>query len=226
MSAESSAPSEPVWAIVLAAGSGQRYGAAKQFLHLDGRSLLDWVFDALAPLTDRIVAVLPDGTPCALPSGARRVIGGATRLDSVRAGLAAIPAGDDAIVVVHDPAHPLAPTRLFVDVVAAVRAGADGAVPGLAMVEVIKVVDAYGWVTSSRPKDGVVIVQTPQAFRLGVLRRAHAGAPGGVEDSELVERSGGRVRVVRGDPANLHVTTPEELALAEAIVTGRKEAHR
>jgi len=88
---------------------------------------------------------------------------------------------------------------------------------------VTKSVDADGWVGRSLPKDGVVIVQMPQAFRLGMLRQAHTGAPTGVEDSELVAHVGGRVRVVTGEPANVHVTTVEELALAEAVVRGRKD---
>ena len=179
---------------------------------------------AAATVTSNLVAVLPAGVPWDLPAGVRRVDGGATRLDSARAALAALAdQEDDTIVVVHDPAHPLASARLFADVVDAVRDGADGAVPGVPMVDVTKLVDGSGWVVASQPKNGVMIVQAPQAFRLGVLRRAHTGAPLGVEDSELVERAGGRVRVIPGDWANVHVTLPDELALAEAIVRGRKD---
>jgi 2-C-methyl-D-erythritol 4-phosphate cytidylyltransferase len=213
-----------VWAGVLAGGSGDRYGAPKQFLPLAGRPLIDWVLAAAATVTSNIVAVLPSGVSWDLPVGVRRVDGGATRLESARAALAALAdREDDTIVVVHDPAHPLASARLFADVVNAVRDGADGAVPGVPMVDVTKLVDEHGWVVASQPKHGVMIVQAPQAFRLGVLRRAHAGAPSGVEDSELVERAGGRVRVIPGDWANIHVTLPDELALAEAIVRGRKD---
>ncbi|MGD9705090.1 MAG: 2-C-methyl-D-erythritol 4-phosphate cytidylyltransferase [Acidimicrobiia bacterium] len=222
-SGEQSGSSE-VWGVILAGGSAARYGAPKQFLHLDGRPLIDWVLAAAASVTSNMIAVLPGGVEWELPPGVRRVDGGATRLDSARAALAVLhDRDDDAIVVIHDPAHPLASERLFIEVVDAVRAGADAAVPAVPMLEVTKVVDQHGWVVESQPKHGVMIAQAPQAFRLGALRRAHVGAPAGVEDSELVERAGGRVRVVPGDWANIHVTLPDELALAEAIVRGRKD---
>ncbi len=213
-----------VWAVVLAAGSGDRYGAPKQFLPLAGRPLIDWVLATSAAVTGNIIAVLPVGVPWDLPAGVRRVDGGATRLESARAALTTLAdRGDDTVVVLHDPAHPLASARLFAELVDAVLGGADGAVPGVPMVDVTKLVDEHGWVVASQPKHGVMIVQAPQAFRLGALRRAHLGAPSGVEDSELVEQAGGRVRVIRGDWANIHVTLPDELALAEAIVRGRKD---
>jgi len=213
-----------VRAIVLAGGRGERFGAVKQFLLLDGRPLIDHAIDAVRDVAVDVVAVLPRGAEWDLAAGVRRADGGATRLDSVRAGLAALgDAAVDDIVVVHDAAHPLAAPDLFMAVIDAVRTGADAAVVGVPLVDVTKAVDGDGWVERSLPKDGVVVVQMPQAFRAGVLRRAHAGAPTGVEDSEIVEQAGGRVRVVAGDPANLHVTTPEELALAEAVVRGRKD---
>jgi 2-C-methyl-D-erythritol 4-phosphate cytidylyltransferase len=219
--------SNDVWAIVLAGGSGQRFGAAKQFLMLDDRRLVDWVIDGCRSVAHEVVVVIPSGGDWEPPAGVRRADAGATRLDSVRSGLAAIAdAPDGAIVVVHDPAHPLATDALFRGVVDAVREGADAAAPGVPMVEVTKRVDAHGWVLESQSKESVRIVQMPQAFRLRSLRRAHNGSPGGVEDSELVERSGGRVRIVPGDVANIHVTTPEELELAAAIVRGRSPRPR
>ena len=215
-----------LWVVVLAGGSGARFGTQKQFLDLEGRSLLDRAIDVARAVTDNVVAVVPPGTAWSA-DGVLRADGGAARLDSVRAGLAALAAApDDAIVVVHDAAHPLASVELFAAVVAAVRDGADAAVPGIPLVDVTKRVDAGGWVASSLAKDGVVIVQMPQAFRAGALRAAHAGDPAGVEDSELIERAGGRVRVVPGEAGNVHVTTPDELALAEAIVKGRKDSAR
>lgn len=215
--------SEPdVWAIVLAGGTGQRYGGAKQFARLGGRALVDIVVDECRGVADHVVVALPAAADWRLPDGVHRVDGGATRLDSTRAALAALPHDDDVIVLIQDSAHPLAPRSLYEAVIGAVREGADAAVPGVPMVDAIKVADDDGWVARSLPKSGVVIVQTPHAFRLGALRRAHAGAPAGVEDSELVERAGGRVRVVPGDWGNVHVTLPAELALAEQIVRGRR----
>lgn len=213
-----------VWAVVLAGGTGQRYGGAKQFEQLGGRALIDLVVDECRSVADRVVVALPPDVAWPLPGGVARVNGGATRLDSTRAALAALPDDDDTIVVIQDSAHPLAPRSLYRAVIAAVRDGADAAVPGVPMVDAIKIADADGWVVRSLPKAGVVIVQTPHAFRLGTLRRAHAGSPSGVEDSELVEQIGGRVRVVPGDWGNIHVTLPAELELAKSIVRGRRAA--
>jgi 2-C-methyl-D-erythritol 4-phosphate cytidylyltransferase len=143
--------------------------------------------------------------------------GGAHRAASVRSGLAAVPA-DAAIVVVADAAHPLASPALFARVVDAVRAGAGGALPGLPLTEVIATVADDGTRTGGLPRTGHVLVQMPQAFRADLLRAAHAGGEDGVEDSTMVAALGARVVVVPGEPANLHVTTPEELALAQRLV--------
>jgi len=115
--------------IVVAAGSGTRFGSAKQFATLGGARLVDIAVDAARAHTDDVVLVLPpdvewDGAPVTV------VPGGDERSDSVRAGLAAI-SPDAEIVVVHDAARPLAPPRLFEAVIEAVRSGADGAIPGV-----------------------------------------------------------------------------------------------
>ncbi len=206
-----------VWAIVVAGGGGRRFGGPKQFEDLHGRRVLDWSLAAAAAACDGVVPVVPadrlDGEPA---PGA--VSGGATRSESVRAGLAAVP-HDAAIVVVHDAARPLAGADLFRRTVAAVRAGADAAVPGIPVTDTVKRVDD-GRVTETVDRTSLVAVQTPQAFRADVLRRAHAGAPEATDDAGLVEALGGLVVVVKGDPRNLKLTSPDDLIVARALLAG------
>ena len=155
------------------------------------------------------------------------VTGGATRADSVRCGLAAVPT-DAQVIVVHDAARPLASRALFDSVIRAVTEGdADGAVPGLTPSDTIKVVDDKGEVTSTLDRRSLVAVQTPQAFRAEVLRRAHQqghpvapGATAATDDAMLVEALGGRVHVVPGEPGNLKITTPQDLRTAERLLAG------
>jgi len=147
------------------------------------------------------------------------VVGGTTRADSVRAGLAAVPA-DAAVIVVHDAARPLAGPVLFGAVVDAVRGGrADGAVPVVPVTDTLKRVEG-GQVVATLDRDGLVTVQTPQAFRAGALRAAHAGAGEATDDAGLLEAAGGTVVTVEGDPRNLKLTRPEDLALAESLMAG------
>jgi 2-C-methyl-D-erythritol 4-phosphate cytidylyltransferase len=206
----------PVWAIVLAAGSGSRFGSPKQFAELAGRRVVDWSVGTARSACDEVVVVLPVGRAWDGPPVAAVVTGGATRSASVRAGLAAVPAGAE-IIVVHDAARPLAPRALFAAVVSAVRSGADGAVPGLPVADTLKRVDG-GRVVATVERDGLVAVQTPQAFRAAVLRAAHTGGGGATDDAALVEAAGGKVVVVPGDPLNLKVTNPDDLARAAWVM--------
>jgi 2-C-methyl-D-erythritol 4-phosphate cytidylyltransferase len=224
---------DTTWAIVLAAGGGTRFGGAKQFADLGGRPLVAHPVRAAAAACDGIVVVLPAAhLDRWSPSGGRvgvpvRVVaGGATRAESVRAGLAAVPA-DAAVVVVTDAAHPLATAALYRSVVDTVRAGADAAVPGLPLTEVVKAVAAgsTGLVAGvSLPRETHRLVQTPHAFRADLLRAAHADATETVEDSALVADRGATVVVVPGEPMNIHVTTPEELDMARWLLAGRTPA--
>ena len=161
---------------------------------------------------DAVVLVIPAGHEWDGPPVAATVIGGASRSGSVRAGLAEVPKGAE-IVVVHDAARPLAPHGLFTAVIDAVRAGADGAVPGLPVPDTVKRV-ADGRVVATVDRTGLVTVQTPQAFRAEVLRAALAGGAEATDDAALVEAAGGKVVVVPGDPLNLKITTPHDLARA------------
>jgi 2-C-methyl-D-erythritol 4-phosphate cytidylyltransferase len=232
-----------VWAIVVAGGSGTRFGDAvpKQFLELAGLRLIDWALAAAGAACDGVVAVLPAAHLDAVPSlnGGRAdrpgraaagdaaegrltvVAGGLTRSASVRAGLAAVPAGTG-IVVVHDAARPLATAALFGRVIAAVRAGADGAVPGLPVADTVKRVDPdSGHVVETIDRAALRAIQTPQAFSAAALRAAHATGGDATDDAALVEAAGGTIVVVDGDPGNLKVTGPDDLVRAELLLTRR-----
>jgi 2-C-methyl-D-erythritol 4-phosphate cytidylyltransferase len=132
----------------------------------------------------------------------------------VRSGLAFVP-GDADVVVVHDAARPLASADLFRAVLDAVRAGADGAVPGVTIRDTVKRVRG-AVVSATVPRDELVAVQTPQAFRADVLRAAHRGEPDATDDAALVEAAGGRVVVVPGEEANIKITVPGDLDAARA----------
>lgn len=207
--------------MVVAAGSGARFGGAKQWVTLAGVRVVDRAVAAVAaaPSCEAVVVVVPPGdvTTAAVPGAAAVVAGGATRSGSVRAGLAAVPA-DVEIVVVHDAARPLASPALFEAVVGAVDRGADGAVPGLAVTDTLKRVGEGGVASATIERSGLVAVQTPQAFASSPLRRAHAGGPEATDDAALVEAAGGRVVVVAGERANLKLTDAADLAVAEALL--------
>jgi 2-C-methyl-D-erythritol 4-phosphate cytidylyltransferase len=204
--------------MVLAAGQGTRFGSPpKQFVHLGERPLLAWSVDAARQVSDGLVLVLPDDDELGFDeSGAVVVPGGATRSESVRCGLAAIPA-DARVIVVHDAARPLAPVELFREVVDAVLGGADAAIPGLPVTDTIKAVDG-DLVVETLDRERLVAVQTPQAFAADVLRRAHAGEASATDDAALVEAAGGLVRIGPGSERALKVTTPGDLARVRALL--------
>ncbi len=217
-----------MWVVVVAAGSGRRFGAPKQFALLGDRPMVQWSVDAGRAVADGVVLVLPataergddppraEGADRAQSYGADTVVvGGDTRAASVRAGLDAVPAAAE-VILVHDGARPLAPPALFRSVIDTVLDGADGAVPALAVSDTLKRVED-GTVVGTLSRDGVVAVQTPQAFRAEVLRRAHRPGTDATDDATLVESLGATVRVVPGDPRNLKVTTPADLAIVRAL---------
>ncbi len=212
------------WVIVVAAGSGARFGGPKQWAPLAGRRVIDWtVAGARASSScDGVIVVVPEGEVgrVEIPGADVVVAGAATRSGSVRAGLSAVPPAAE-VVVVHDGARPLAPASVFDAVVAMVASGADGAIPGVALTDTVKRVTPEGSVTGTVDRSGLVAVQTPQAFAAGALRRAHAGAPEATDDGALVEAIGGRVVVVAGHPDNIKLTDVGDLAIAErALAVG------
>ncbi len=210
----------PVVGIVVAGGAGTRFGALKQFATLCGRAVAERAVEATRSVADRVVLVVPAGHQGPAFGADAVVAGGPTRSASVRAGLAA--AGEAGVVVVHDAARPLARPALFAAVVSAVEAGAAGAVCGLELTDTVKRVEATAGgeltVVETLDRRALVTVQTPQAFRLDALRRAHAGEPEATDDAALLEAIGLAVRVVPGDPENLKLTTPADLARAERLV--------
>lgn len=205
-----------MWAIVLAGGAGARYGGAKTLEILAGQRVLDWSLRAARAYAHGIVLVVPSDRLRAEHGRAEHVVaGGGTRAESVRCGLALVPHDAD-IVVVHDAARPLATPALFARVIEAVRRGADGAIPGVAVVDTIKQVRG-GVVAATVDRSELVAVQTPQAFRAHVLRRAHVGGGDATDDAGLVEAAGGAVVVVEGEERNRKLTTPEDHAVLSAL---------
>jgi 2-C-methyl-D-erythritol 4-phosphate cytidylyltransferase len=211
---------EKVWTIVVAGGSSQRFGRPKQYESLGAERVIDRSVAVARAASDGVVVVVP-------ASDAEReggVAGGRTRSESVRCGLAAVPA-DASIICVHDAARPFADLGLYEAVIVAVAAGADCAVPGVAVTDTIKVVDADGNVLSTPDRDALRAVQTPQAFRADALRAAHRAGAEGTDDASLVEASGGRVVVVPGRAYNRKITVPADLEWARAIFARTSVAH-
>ena len=212
-----------VWAILVAAGRGERLGLdhPKAFAKLNDQALLAEPLRRLdeSGWVDSIVLVAPPGweEPAILLAeelgcGKVRacVAGGERRSDSVRAGLAEVPA-DAVVALVHDAARPFIPEDVIGRVLAPLSDGWDGAVPGLPVSDTLKKVGADGAIVGTLSRDGLWAVQTPQAFAVDVLRRAVAGGADATDCAGLVEADGGRVKVVPGDARLLKVTTSEDL---------------
>ena len=203
---------EVVWTIIVAAGSGNRFGGQKQFMMLGDKRVLDWSRDAAHSVGDGVVLVVPADVAAAEGG----VAGGATRSESVRRGLAAVPS-EATIICVHDAARPFASEHLYKEVIASVAGGADGAVPGLPVTDTIKRVNSGGVVLDTPDRASLVAVQTPQAFRAALLRKAHESGTEGTDDASLVERAGGKVVIVNGEAINKKLTSPEDLEWARAM---------
>jgi 2-C-methyl-D-erythritol 4-phosphate cytidylyltransferase len=201
-----------VWVIVVAGGSGARFGGSKQFADLAGRTVLDRSVAACRPHAVGVVVVVPPAGPAVVDGADRVVVGGDTRAASVRAGLAAVPA-DAAVIVVHDAARPLAAPHLFEEVIAAIRSGAVAATPAVPVTDTLR---AVGGGTVDR--SGLLAVQTPQAFSPAALRAAHDGGLDATDDVGLVEALGHPVAVVPGDRWNLKITEPADLVVAAALL--------
>ncbi len=203
---------ENVWTIVVAGGAGSRMGRPKQYEQVGSRRVIDHAADTARVVGDGVIVVVP-AADAAAEGG---VAGGATRSESVRAGLAAVPP-TATIICVHDAARPFASTELFTAVIAAISGGADAAIPGIAVTDTIKRIDDDGIVVETPPRSALVAVQTPQAFRASVLRAAHASGRDATDDAALVELCGGRVVVVAGDQNNRKITHPDDLAWAREL---------
>ncbi|MDH6116938.1 2-C-methyl-D-erythritol 4-phosphate cytidylyltransferase [Kitasatospora sp. GAS204A] len=236
-------------AVVPAAGRGERLGpgAPKALRDLGGAPLLVHAVRALArsrAVGLVVVAAPPQGVAEVLSlldshgldgKDIRVVAGGATRQESVRLGLAAIPESTE-IVLVHDAARPLVPVEVVDAVVAAVRAGAEAVVPAVPLADTVKRVRPVAAgepepVLDTPDRATLRAVQTPQGFRRETLAEVHAkalteeaagGSPVVTDDAGLVEYYGGRVVVVPGHEEAFKVTRPLDLVLAEAVLARRR----
>jgi 2-C-methyl-D-erythritol 4-phosphate cytidylyltransferase len=218
-------------AVVLGAGSGERLGASepKAFLDLEGSTLLERAAESArgSRAVGRVVAVVPSG----FEDRARRTLadttvlaGGSSRQASALIALRAIGGGDGDVVLIHDAARPFASSVLFDSVAGAVEDAA-GAVPVVPVADTVKRVSGDR-VLETVPREGLVLVQTPQAFRFGPLLDAHervaTEALEFTDDAALLEWAGGTIRTVPGERDNLKITTEGDLALARAIARGRR----
>lgn len=219
------------WALLVAAGSGDRLGAdrPKAFVALGDRVLLAESLERLdaSPWIDAIVVAAPTGWEDAAIVLAEELVtskvaavvsGGKSRTASVAAAIDAVP--DTALVVlVHDAARPLVDDAVIERVLAPLAEGYDGCVPCLPVSDTVKRIEA-GVIVETLEREQLMVAQTPQAFVAATLRAAYADEPAAATDcSSLVERRGGRVRVVAGDPRLLKITTPADLTLVESWLT-------
>ena len=216
------------WALIAAAGTGERLGIdrPKAFAALGGRPLLAESLDRLdrCELIDAIVVAAPPGweepsillaEELAVSKLVACVTGGATRAASVAAALFEVPLGA-LVVLVHDAARPLLEDDVVERLLVPLGEGFDGAVPVLPVADTLKRVQDRV-VVETVDRAGIMAAQTPQAFLAPTLRRAFSEALSTATDcASLVERSGGRVAVVDGDPRLLKITTAADLALVES----------
>lgn len=213
-----------VWAILVAAGRGERLGLdhpkafaklgedpllAEPLRRLDASDWIDGIVLVAPPGWEEPSILLAEELACSKVHSC--VPGGVTRTASVRAGLEEVP-GDALVVLVHDAARPLLPEEVIERVLAPLSEGFDGVVPGLPVADTLKRVDTDGTVVETAARDSFRAVQTPQAFAAEALRRAVAGEADATDCATLVEADGGRVKVVEGDSRLLKVTTADDLA--------------
>jgi 2-C-methyl-D-erythritol 4-phosphate cytidylyltransferase len=227
-----------VVAIVPAAGTGERFGpgANKPFAGLLGKPMLIWVLEALE-LSPEIAEVIPvlkagdmeEGRALVGKSGLSKVKriaeGGRERQDSVLNALGLV--GDAAAaVLIHDGARPLLDERLIRGTLDGLTDGFDGSVAAVPLKDTIKDTDEEGVVVSTLRREALRAVQTPQVFGFDTIFRAYEEAARKgyycTDDSALVERLGGRVRLVMGSYENIKVTTPEDLEIAELLLKRRR----
>jgi 2-C-methyl-D-erythritol 4-phosphate cytidylyltransferase len=217
-----------VWAVLAAAGRGERLGSdrPKAFARLRGRPLLAESLERLenSDWIERIVIAAPPdweepsilvAEEIAATKVNSAVTGGASRSESVRLALEDVPE-DAAVILVHDAARPLLPEEVIERVLAPLSDGWDAVVPALPLADTVKRVEAER-VLETVPREDLIAVQTPQAFLADVLRRAVTGDVSSATDcASLVETQGGRVTWVEGDPRLRKVTGAEDLALVES----------
>jgi 2-C-methyl-D-erythritol 4-phosphate cytidylyltransferase len=218
----------PVVAVVPAAGKGKRFGREKTFVTLRGEPLLYWSLRTLQRV-DEIVEIIPVVDVRWLEEARDLIkrkkfnkvkkiaIGGAERQESVYNGLKLIEE-KDCLVLIHDGARPLVSVELVKRVIQAINREIDGVVPAVAVKDTIKEVKEE-FVIRTLKRDNLVSVQTPQIFYYKTLFNAYITYSGKffTDDAALIEKGGGKIKVVAGDYRNIKVTTPEDLIIAEAL---------
>jgi 2-C-methyl-D-erythritol 4-phosphate cytidylyltransferase len=217
-----------VWAVIAAAGSGERLGLdrPKAFANLRDRPLLaeslerlegsDWIDSivvAAPPDWEEPVILLAEELGCG--KVAEAVTGGSTRAASVAAAIAVVP--EDAVVVlVHDAARPVLPEEVIERVLTALNEGWDGAIPVMSLTDTVKRVESDR-VVETVEREGLAVAQTPQAFVAPVLRAALSDDDA-TDCSALVEARGGRIKAVTGDARLIKVTDPADLEAVEHLL--------
>ncbi len=202
-----------IWGVVVAGGTGTRFGGPKQLANLAGRRVVDRSIDALRDRVDGLIVVGSEdlGSSSSLVVD-ERVDGGPSRSGSVRNGLAALPE-TATHVLIHDAARPLVTDAVVARVIDALKSGSPAVVP------VVPVTDTLRSVTGGTvDRSGLVAVQTPQGFDLSALQAAHDLQIEGTDDASVVEAVGVAVDHVAGAATNIKVTFPHDLALAEVLL--------
>jgi 2-C-methyl-D-erythritol 4-phosphate cytidylyltransferase len=223
--------------LIAAAGSGRRMGAAgnKLLLEVAGRPVLAWTLDAALaaervrwigivgqPVDAAAIAAIVTAAAPARP--VQWIVGGDTRQESVRRGLAALPAGAEGVLI-HDGARCLVEPALFDRCAEAVSAGR-AVIAATPVTDTIKQVNDRGAITATPDRSGLWAAQTPQGFGVERLRQAHASAEAAgwsvTDDAALFERLGWPVQVLEAPAANIKLTTPFDLTVAAAVLAGRR----
>ncbi|MDE2134189.1 MAG: bifunctional 2-C-methyl-D-erythritol 4-phosphate cytidylyltransferase/2-C-methyl-D-erythritol 2,4-cyclodiphosphate synthase [Alphaproteobacteria bacterium] len=216
--------------LIVAAGKGERAGgqAPKQYVPLLGLPMLRRSVEAFCHRPGALVQVMigpgQEARYQTAVSGLKLLppaIGGATRQDSVRRGLEALAEAAPDFVLIHDAARPLVSSRLIDGVIAALQAGADAAIPLLTVADTLRRLDNGKWITV--PRDGLLRAQTPQGFRFGKILKAHRdhAAHDVTDDMALAELAGLKIVAVPGEETNMKVTTAEDFAVAEGLLSAR-----
>ena len=226
-------------AIILAGGTGERFGneGGKQLVEIGGKPILTWSVEAFDAVGDigLIVIVCPAERqgeylskavdPFSFATPIVVAAAGSTRQESAFSGLELVPEEFE-YVVMHDGARPLISADLIVHTIATLKGNidADGAVVAHPAIDTLKVVE-NGVIVGTPDRSVFWNAQTPQVFRAGIYRRAHASALSdgfvGTDDSSLIERLGGRVLVVEGKRDNIKLTVPEDYLMLVAAVRER-----
>lgn len=218
-----------MWAVLVAAGRGERLGGLypKAFAKLRDRPLLaeslerldgsDWIEGLVVvapPEWEEPVILLAEEVGAGKVAAA--VTGGDTRAESVALGVAEVPA-DAAVILVHDAARPLVSAAVVERVILGLEEGWEGAIAAVPVADTLKRAAGEA-VDETVDRTRLYAAQTPQAFLADALRRALGGGAAASDCAALVEAAGGRVRLVQGDPMLLKVTSDDDLALVEALL--------